>query len=57
MQWQDLPELAHPEVKLGAELDIFYPSWAQAITIPNNTSVDAMRNIACDAYDKYMEKT
>lgn len=26
MSWQDLPELQHDVVKLGAELDIFYPT-------------------------------
>ena len=35
MQWQDLPELQHPTVKLGAALDIFWPSWNHATTIPN----------------------
>jgi DNA polymerase-1 len=35
MQWQDLPEIQHPTVKLGAALDIFWPSWAKATTLPN----------------------
>jgi DNA polymerase-1 len=35
MQWQELPEIQHPTVKLGAALDIFYPDWAHAITLPN----------------------
>lgn len=35
MQWQDLPEIAHPTVKLGAALDIFWPNWGTATTIPN----------------------
>jgi len=36
MQWQELPEIQHPTVKLGAALDIFWPSWANPTTIPNN---------------------
>lgn len=36
MQWQELPEIQHPTVKLGAALDIFWPDWANAITLPNN---------------------
>lgn len=36
MQWQELPEIQHPTVKLGAALDIFYPDWAHATTLPNN---------------------
>lgn len=38
MQWQDLPELEHPTVKLGGEVDIFYPSWNESYTLPNKVS-------------------
>ena len=38
MQWQELPEIQHDTVKLGAELDIFYPSWATPMTLPNSVS-------------------
>ena len=47
MQWQELPEIQHPTVKLGAALDIFWPSWAKATTLPNNadqqTIIDVCR--------------
>lgn len=36
MQWQELPEIQHPTVKLGAAIDIFWPSWAHPTTLPNN---------------------
>jgi DNA polymerase-1 len=36
MQWQELPELRHDTVKLGAALDIFWPDWAHPTTLPNN---------------------
>ena len=36
MSWQELPEIQHDEVKLGAELDVCYQGWHQAITIPNH---------------------
>lgn len=45
MKWQDLPELHHEEVKLGAELDLFYPSWAYPIQIPNNASQEVIQQI------------
>ena len=32
------PELEHPEVKLGAELEVCISSWAETITLPNNSS-------------------
>lgn len=35
VQWQELPEIQHDEVKLGGELSIFYPTWASELTIPN----------------------
>lgn len=40
MQWQEAPELQHDQVKLGAELDIFYPSWNDALTLTNNMTQD-----------------
>ena len=39
MQWCELKELQHPIVKLGAELDIFYPDWTSAFTIPNGATM------------------
>ena len=38
MSWQELPEIQHPEVKLGAELDIYWPDWANPITLSNNAT-------------------
>ena len=35
MEWQELPEIQHPTVKLGAALDIFWPDWAHPITLEN----------------------
>lgn len=45
MQWQELPEIQHPTVKLGAALDIFWPSWAHATTLPNNADRGTIINI------------
>jgi DNA polymerase-1 len=49
MQWQELPELEHPTVKLGAALDIFWPDWAHAITLPNNADQDTIKQICKEA--------
>lgn len=43
MQWNELPELQHDIVKLSAELDIFYPSWSNPITIKNNMNCDEIK--------------
>ena len=44
MQWQELPEIQHDKVKLGAELSIFYPSWANEIVLNNNISQSEIKN-------------
>jgi DNA polymerase-1 len=49
MSWQDLPELYHPTVKIGAALDIFYPTWAESVTLPINASNDDIINV-CKAH-------
>lgn len=33
--WQQDPEIAHPDVQLGGELSIFYPTWAEECMLPN----------------------
>ena len=45
MEWQELPELQHDIVKLGAELSIHYPSWKDEIGIPNNSTMKQILNI------------
>jgi DNA polymerase-1 len=38
VQWQDHPDIEHPDVKLGGELSIFFPSWENEIGIPNGAT-------------------
>lgn len=38
MRWQELPEIQHDEVKLGANLEVYYPSWATPIKLKNDIS-------------------
>ncbi len=45
MEWQELPELHHPTVKLGASLELYWPTWADEITLPNGASVEEIRSI------------
>ena len=45
MQWQELPELHHDEVKLGAALDIFWPDWSNPLTLPNGADKDTIRKL------------
>lgn len=52
MQWQELPEIQHDTVKLGAELDIFWPSWADPITLPNDASTEEIRELCTGHYQE-----
>lgn len=49
MQWQELPEIQHPTVKLGAALDLYYPNWAHPITLPNNASPELIKQLCEDS--------
>jgi len=35
MEWQELPELKDPVVKLGGQLGVFYPTWAEENKLTN----------------------
>ena len=35
VNWQKHPDITHPDVGLGGELSLFYPTWADEIVIPN----------------------
>ena len=51
MQWQELPEIQHDEVKLGGALDIFWPDWTADLTIPNGATEDEIRKLSKEQYD------
>lgn len=45
MRWQELPEIQHDTVKLGAALDIFWPDWSNAITLPNDSTKEVIKEL------------
>lgn len=51
MEWQDLPEIHHPEVKLGGEMSIFYPDWSAELVIPNQASKETIIQMCKDFYN------
>lgn len=55
MRWQELPEIQHPTVKLGAALDIFWPDWAHPTTLPNDADKDAIVKVCEEAKAKMLE--
>ena len=38
MEWQELPELQHPTLKLGGNLIVYSPDWATEVPLPNNAT-------------------
>lgn len=54
MQWQELPELLHDTVKLGGNMDVFWPSWANPITLPNNADQATIIKICEEAKADYL---
>lgn len=56
MEWQELPEIWHEEVKLGGDLDIFYPNWSHAITLTRTASKAEICDIVDTAMAKYLSK-
>jgi DNA polymerase-1 len=46
VQWQEHPDIQHPDVKLGGELSIFYPNWSKEMTIPNYATEQEIVEIA-----------
>lgn len=45
-QWQDLPELEHPLVKMSGSLDIFYPDWSKGHSVVHNASQSQLITLA-----------
>ena len=45
VKWQEHPDIYHPDVKLGGELSVFYPNWANEIVIPNEITKEKMKEL------------
>lgn len=45
VEWQDHPDIYHPEVKLGGKLSIFWPSWREEIEIPNHATEEQIQKV------------
>jgi DNA polymerase I len=56
MAWQDLPEIAHPEVHLGAELDIYWPNWSNGITLPNQATEEDIKQLCAQGKNYYLNQ-
>lgn len=54
VQWQDHPDIYHEEVKLGGDLSVFYPSWANDISLKNGASREEILDTCEVGLDKYL---
>ena len=52
-EWQEDPAIAHPLVHLGGELSLFWPSWANEISIPNHSSKEETMDIIKQSVEEY----
>lgn len=57
MTWQELPEIQHDTVKLGASLGIFWPTWATELTIPNNATKELIISLCENHKREYANVT
>ncbi|MFW9600908.1 MAG: DNA polymerase [Prevotella sp.] len=48
MEWQELPEIQHDQVKIGAALDLFYPNWSSPVTLDNYCSQERIRELVSE---------
>lgn len=48
VNWQDHDDIRHPDVGLGGELSLFYPTWAEEMVIPNGATESEIRAILQD---------
>ena len=56
VEWQNLPEIMHPDVKLGGEFGIFFPSWEWEMGIPNNATEEQIYAAQAKHLAKLAEK-
>lgn len=48
MEWNELEAIQHPEIKLSAQLEIYYPNWAKPIKVPNRQSISELKELLKD---------
>jgi DNA polymerase-1 len=51
-EWQDHPDIWHDEVKLGGGFSIFWPSWVDEMSIPNNATPEQIYEALSDHMDE-----
>lgn len=52
VNWQDHDDIRHPDVGLGGELSLFYPTWADEMEIPNGATAEQIETLLQKHVDK-----
>lgn len=52
VKWQAHPDIYHDDVKLSGSVSIFYPTWAEEHSIPNNATLQDIRRIGEEISNK-----
>ena len=55
VQWQDHPDIYHPDVKIGGVFGIFFPSWAHEMTLPNGCTEEQFFTVQQKHFEKLKE--
>lgn len=50
--WNDHPDIYHPDVGLGGQLDIFYPDWSTPLTLPEDCTEEKLIELATEHKEK-----
>lgn len=50
VNWQNHPDITHPDVGLGGDLSLFYPTWANEIVIPNHATPELVNEVIEKAF-------
>lgn len=53
--WQDHPDIYHPDVGLGGQLDIFYPNWATPLTLPTKLNQEELIELVRNHIETHKE--
>lgn len=52
MEWQELPEIKHPQVGLGGAVELFIDNWSKHVTLPNKATTEQIEQLIKEYYIK-----
>jgi len=45
LEWQDLPEIMHDQVKIGGNIEVYKDNWSQKTPIPNKATKEEIKSL------------